>query len=90
MRTLFLPHVVPFINFNEDEERVFYQDYETLPLVLARTWRLTEHPTMKPVDLISYPILNSSRNDDIVLDTFGGVCPRRKYSQRNCATMNAI
>jgi DNA modification methylase len=34
--------------------------------------RSTEHPTMKPVDLISYPILNSSRNGDIVLDTFGG------------------
>ena len=27
---------------------------------------------MKPVDPISYPILNSSRNGDIVLDTFGG------------------
>ena len=27
---------------------------------------------MKPVDLISYPILNSSRNGDVVLDTFGG------------------
>ena len=27
---------------------------------------------MKPVDLVSYPILNSSRNGDVVLDTFGG------------------
>jgi hypothetical protein len=35
---LFLPHVVPFINFNEEEERVFYQDPETHALVLARTW----------------------------------------------------
>jgi len=34
--------------------------------------RSKEHPTMKPVDLISYPILNSSRNGDIVVDTFGG------------------
>ena len=34
--------------------------------------RSTDHPTMKPVDLISYPILNSSRNADVVLDTFGG------------------
>ncbi len=34
--------------------------------------RSKEHPTMKPVDLISYPILNSSRNGDVVLDTFGG------------------
>ena len=37
-----------------------------------RPTRSTEHPTMRPVDLISYPILNSSRNGDVVLDTFGG------------------
>jgi len=35
---LFLPHVVPFINFNEEQERVFYQDPETHNLILARTW----------------------------------------------------
>jgi len=35
---LFLPHVVPFINFNEEQERVFYQDPETFTLILARTW----------------------------------------------------
>ena len=34
--------------------------------------RSKEHPTMKPVDLVSYPIVNSSRNGDVVLDTFGG------------------
>ena len=37
-----------------------------------RPSRSPDHPTMKPVDLISYPILNSSRNGDVVLDTFGG------------------
>ena len=31
-----------------------------------------EHPTMKPLDLISYPILNSSKKNQIVLDVFGG------------------
>ena len=31
-----------------------------------------EHPTMKPVRLISRQIRNSSRKGDIVLDTFGG------------------
>lgn len=31
-----------------------------------------EHPTMKPINLICYPILNSSKKDDIVLDFFGG------------------
>jgi DNA modification methylase len=30
------------------------------------------HPTMKPIDLIEYPILNSSNKGDIVLDLFGG------------------
>ena len=30
------------------------------------------HPTMKPVDLIAYPIENSSRGGDIVVDFFGG------------------
>ncbi len=30
------------------------------------------HPTMKPIPLIAYPIINSSKTDDIVLDTFGG------------------
>lgn len=37
-----------------------------------RPSRSTDHPTMKPVDLISYPINNSSKAGDIVLDTFGG------------------
>ena len=30
------------------------------------------HPTMKPVELCKKAILNSSKTDDIVLDTFGG------------------
>lgn len=30
------------------------------------------HPTMKPVVLIEYPITNSSRGGDLVLDLFGG------------------
>jgi len=31
-----------------------------------------DHPTMKPVALIAYPILNSSISNTIVLDPFGG------------------
>ena len=30
------------------------------------------HPTMKPLDLLAYPIGNSSMKGDIILDTFGG------------------
>jgi len=31
-----------------------------------------EHPTMKPLDLVSYPIQNSSQAGQVVLDLFGG------------------
>ena len=31
-----------------------------------------DHPTMKPVPLVAYPILNSSMTDCVVLDPFGG------------------
>ena len=32
----------------------------------------SEHPTMKPVRLFGYLMQNSSKQGDIVLDTFGG------------------
>lgn len=31
-----------------------------------------DHPTMKPIALVSYPIMNSSMSNSIVLDPFGG------------------
>jgi DNA modification methylase len=34
--------------------------------------RSGEHPTMKPLELVSIAIQNSSKHDDLVLDTFGG------------------
>ncbi len=34
--------------------------------------RNKNHPTSKPLDLLSYPICNSSQENAIVLDTFGG------------------
>jgi site-specific DNA-methyltransferase (adenine-specific) len=41
-------------------------------LEFARPRRNAEHPTMKPVELIEYCILNSTNQDAIVLDCFGG------------------
>lgn len=32
----------------------------------------SDHPTMKPIPLIAYPILNSSMTNAVVLDPFGG------------------
>lgn len=38
----------------------------------AKPKRNADHPTSKPVDLIAYPIRNSSQANGIVLDLFGG------------------
>lgn len=38
----------------------------------AKPKRNANHPTSKPLDLLGYPIGNSSKAGDIVLDTFGG------------------
>lgn len=55
-----------------------------------RPSRNAEHPTMKPIPLISYPIQNSSKINDKVMDLFGGsgstliACEQLK---RSCFTM---
>jgi DNA modification methylase len=38
----------------------------------AKPKRNENHPTSKPLDLLGYPITNSSRENGIVIDTFGG------------------
>lgn len=69
---LFLSHVVPFINFNEEEERIFYQDAETLNLILARTWgiltdnvRTTIQERAKERSLSSEGAENQNTTDDL-------------------------
>ena len=37
-----------------------------------RPTKSKDHPTMKPVDLLCYPIKNSSKKGDLILDPFGG------------------
>ena len=49
-----------------------------------------DHPTMKPIALLAYPILNSSMSNTVVLDPFGGsgstliAC---EQSDRSCYTI---
>ena len=49
-----------------------------------------DHPTMKPIALLAYPIMNSSMTNALVLDPFGGsgstliAC---EQSERTCYTM---
>lgn len=45
---------------------------QTTILKFDRPKRNDVHPTMKPVDLMEYQILNNTKGADIVLDLFGG------------------
>lgn len=47
----------------EEETTIIYED---------KPQRNGEHPTMKPIKLLSRQIVNSSKMNDIVLDMFGG------------------
>lgn len=52
--------------------------------------RNENHPTSKPLDLLSYPLQNSSQENAIVLDTFGGsgsTLMACEFSNRICYTM---
>jgi DNA modification methylase len=49
-----------------------------------------EHPTMKPIELIAYPMQNSSKKGDIILDPFGGsgsTLIASEQTERTCHTM---
>ena len=45
---------------------------QTTVLEFDRPQRNGEHPTMKPVALFEYQLLNNTKGGDIVLDSFGG------------------
>lgn len=45
---------------------------QTTVLEFNKPLRNGEHPTMKPVELITYQIKNSTKENDLVLDLFGG------------------
>lgn len=45
---------------------------QTTVLDFERPKKSDEHPTMKPVKLIAYQVQNSSKEGDLILDSFGG------------------
>ena len=52
--------------------------------------RNAEHPTMKPIDLLVYLIKNSSKENDLILDLFGGsgsTLIAAEQTQRTCYMM---
>lgn len=45
---------------------------QTTVLEFDRPFKNTEHPTMKPVELFEYQMLNNTKKSQLVLDSFGG------------------
>ena len=45
---------------------------QTTVLEFDRPMRNADHPTMKPVALIEYQLLNNTKGGDVLLDSFGG------------------
>ena len=59
--------------WKEGASHNWYSDRkQTTILEFARPNRNAEHPTMKPIELFSYQISNSSKQGDIVMDAFAG------------------
>ena len=59
--------------WNDGGSHAWYSDRkQTTILNFDKPSRNGEHPTMKPVPLFGYLIKNSSKKDDIILDTFAG------------------
>lgn len=63
---------------------------QSIVLEFDKPSRNAEHPTMKPVDLLVYLIKNSSKENDLILDLFGGsgsTLIAAEQTQRRCYTM---
>ena len=52
--------------------RWFADDRQSTVWQYDKPKRSKDHPTMKPIPLLSYPLQNSSAPNAVVLDTFGG------------------
>ena len=59
--------------FLQNGKHPWYSDRkQTTIWKYAKPKRNENHPTSKPLDLLAYPISNSSQENSIVIDTFGG------------------
>lgn len=66
-------HEPVLYGFLQNGKHSWYSDRkQTTIWNFAKPKKNTNHPTSKPLDLLSYPIQNSSQENAIVLDTFGG------------------
>ena len=66
-------HEPVLYGFLQNGKHKWYSDRkQTTVWNFAKSKRNENHPTSKPLDLLSYPIGNSTQENAIVLDTFGG------------------
>lgn len=66
-------HEPVLYGFLQNGKHRWYSDRkQTTIWNFAKPKRNANHPTSKPLDLLAYPICNSSQENAIVLDTFGG------------------
>lgn len=73
--------------FMKDGKHSWYADRkQTTIWNYDKPKRNADHPTSKPLDLLSYPIGNSTQENGIVIDTFGG----SGSTMMACESMNRI
>lgn len=66
-------HEPVLYGFLKNGKHNWYSDRkQTTIWEFAKPKRNENHPTSKPLDLLSYPIQNSSQENAVVIDTFGG------------------
>ena len=66
-------HEPVLYGFLQNGKHSWYSDRkQTTIWNFAKPKKNANHPTSKPLDLLSYPIQNTSQENAIVLDTFGG------------------
>ncbi|MBR4467182.1 MAG: site-specific DNA-methyltransferase [Clostridia bacterium] len=80
-------HEPVLYGFLQNGKHPWYSDRkQTTIWNFAKPKRNANHPTSKPLDLLSYPIRNSTQENGIVVDTFGG----SGSTMMACEQMNRI
>lgn len=84
-------HEPVLYGFMQNGKHPWYSDRkQTTIWNFAKPKRNANHPTSKPLDLLGYPIGNSTQENTIVIDTFGGsgsTLMACEQINRTCCTM---
>ena len=84
-------HEPVLYGFMQNGKHPWYSDRkQTTIWSFAKPKRNANHPTSKPLDLLGYPIGNSTQENAIVIDTFGGsgsTLMSCEQMNRTCCTM---